>query len=128
MKTVYRRALVVDGAMASRIALGRLLVDFGLSVVQAKTGAEAVRIYEEDPSFDLVVLDIDMPGMSGFSVGRLVRQHQRAKRPWIVGLVNRLEGNEKCSPSGIDLFVSKDIIDLAVDKSQSLTLIKGGAH
>ena len=45
----------------------QVLVDDGYSVSTATNGAEGVKLFKND-SFDLVITDINMPGMSGFDV------------------------------------------------------------
>lgn len=103
MNKLSRRVLLADNSSL----LGVVLEQFGFDVVKAASGAEAVGIYEGDPSFDLVVLDIDMPGMNGFTASNLIRQYQIARRPYIIGTSNQASSKEKAAQSGIDLFVVK---------------------
>jgi len=64
-----RKILVVDDSPTERFFLADLLVKRGYAVVTAKNGAEALdKIRSERPS--LVVMDVVMPGASGFQVTR----------------------------------------------------------
>lgn len=101
-----KKVLIVNADLQHRILYGTMFEEFGFEVVQAKNGGEAVQIYEEDPSYDLVVVDINLPGMNGFTAAKLIRQYQMAKRPYIVG-VGVTDHNTKGGQgqSGIDFFV-----------------------
>jgi CheY-like chemotaxis protein len=64
--------LVVDDMMETRRLMRRILERGGFRVVEAATGEEALRSIESGPPA-LVVLDLRLPGMSGFDVARAVR-------------------------------------------------------
>lgn len=61
------RVLVVDDAEASRYLLSSWLRRSGYRVTEASTGGEALALLAETP-FDLVMLDVNLPDMSGFDV------------------------------------------------------------
>ena len=66
-----QKILIVDDSPTERFFLADLLVKRGYVVVTAESGAEAlVMIRTERPS--LVVMDVVMPGASGFQVTRLM--------------------------------------------------------
>lgn len=56
--------LLVDDEQLLRRSFGRLLRQHGFNVVEAASGAEALELYSPGVH-DLVILDLDMPGMSG---------------------------------------------------------------
>jgi signal transduction histidine kinase/ActR/RegA family two-component response regulator len=58
------RLLLVDDEHVLRRSFGRLLRQQGFHVAEAASGAEALALYEQGP-YDVVILDLDMPGMSG---------------------------------------------------------------
>ncbi len=75
MKSSARHAgsvLVVDDETASATLVGRLLRRGNYSVETAHDGATALMLIEHHP-FDLVLLDVVMPGLSGFDVCRRIR-------------------------------------------------------
>jgi len=66
----------------------------GYSVVTAKNGNEGIDLFNASPNFDLVITDINMPGIDGNAVARSIRLSQRTKVP-IVGMSgynDKLEG------------------------------------
>ena len=67
-----RPVLVVDDDEATRAAERAVLTDDGFRVVEARDGAEAMRVISNDPPA-LVVLDIQMPGVDGPAFARQLR-------------------------------------------------------
>ena len=65
--------LVVDDEEVSRLVLTSQLANAGYQVREALNGPEALRLLDEEV-FDVVVLDIMMPKMSGYEVCRRLRQ------------------------------------------------------
>jgi len=65
------RVLVVDDELINRKVLEGLLKAQGLDCVSAESGPAALALL--DASIDLVLLDIMMPGMDGFTVARSIR-------------------------------------------------------
>lgn len=66
------RVLVADDTPTSRLILQRFLVQMGAEVVLASDGVEAIGRLERE-SFDLLVIDIEMPRMTGMDVIRHLR-------------------------------------------------------
>ena len=76
--------LVVDDNAENRDMLSRRLRGHGFTIAVAESGPEALRLLEETP-FDLVLLDVVMPGMSGLDVLRDLRpRHAAADLPVIM--------------------------------------------
>ena len=69
-----RTALVVDDDEGTRFVLKHALEDIGLDVVVAEDGADVSDLLVER-AFDVLVLDLYMPGMNGFELLRRLRRH-----------------------------------------------------
>jgi two-component system response regulator LytT len=68
------RAIVVDDEQLARAELVYLLEQLGIEILaQAGNGVEALRVIEEYQP-DMVMLDVQMPGLTGFEVARRVMQ------------------------------------------------------
>ncbi len=67
------RVLIVDDERVLRIALGKLLTHDGWQVVTAASGAEALLLLAES-CFDILLLDLKMPGLSGQETCRLAKE------------------------------------------------------
>jgi DNA-binding response OmpR family regulator len=73
---VSQRVLLVEDDHAIRVLLRLLLEDHGYEVQEAVDGPSALRVLEQEV-IDLVLLDLRLPGMSGFDVCREVRRANR---------------------------------------------------
>jgi len=62
------RVLLVDDDLLVRRSVKRLLTRIGCEVVEASGGAEALEIYTRGPRPSFVLLDLEMPGLSGLEV------------------------------------------------------------
>ncbi|RMH59628.1 MAG: response regulator [Candidatus Hydrogenedentota bacterium] len=67
------RILVVDDEESIRLLYQEELTDEGYEVETAANGEEALRKIQES-KFDIVTLDIKMPGMSGLEVLKKIRE------------------------------------------------------
>ncbi len=73
--------MVVDDERSVRVVLSDLLALDGWDVVAVDDGAEVEdRLTEE--RFDLIILDLQMPGMNGFEVLRMVRRNPATHLHW----------------------------------------------
>lgn len=67
-----RRVLIVDDEPVNRLVLLAMLEGFGATVVEAANGFEALNALKRD-AYDLLLLDIHMPELSGIEVAARVR-------------------------------------------------------
>ena len=68
------RILLVDDNHLNREILHGLLEDSGIQIEDAEDGASGVRMYRADPDrYDLILMDIQMPGMDGYAATALIR-------------------------------------------------------
>ena len=63
-----KHLLVVDDDLKSRKIISMLLEERGYKISLAKNGAEALSILSRNNPFDLILTDINMPGMSGIEL------------------------------------------------------------
>lgn len=69
--------LVVDDEPVSRLVVRKILERAGFSVVEAESGQEALERFRNE-SFDAVVLDYMMPGLTGVETFRELRRVRRS--------------------------------------------------
>lgn len=67
------RILIVNADAPTRCTIARALQRSGFSVLEAQTGEEALVLLHEQP-VDLVVLDVHLPGISGYEVCRTIKK------------------------------------------------------
>jgi two-component system sensor histidine kinase/response regulator len=79
MNSVGLRALIVDDNASNREILRQHLQSWGVEVVAAESGAAALAALsaEDGATFDLGLVDEQMPGMDGLQLAKLIRQEPR---------------------------------------------------
>lgn len=104
------RVLLVEDNELNRRVAELMLFKLGITVVHAENAREALAQLENN-SFDLVLMDVQMPGMDGKQLTSLIRQEGRFAGLDIVAMTASatLEEREACLNSGMDDFVSKPI-------------------
>ena len=85
---VVRRVLVVDDSVTVRKVTTRLLERSGFEVESARDGVEAMTRLSES-SYDIMLLDIEMPKMDGFEVASAVRNDSRIAALPIIMITSR---------------------------------------
>ena len=103
--------LAEDNLVNQTLAL-RLLEKRGYVVVVSGDGQAALAALEKD-SFDLVLMDIQMPGMDGFEATSAIREKEKRTGghiPIVAMTAHALKGDqERCIAAGMDGYVSKPI-------------------
>jgi PAS domain S-box-containing protein len=104
-----RVLLAEDNEINQQVVL-ELLEKVGIEVTVAENGKEAVEKVHSD-SFDLVLMDIQMPGMNGLEATITIRKEARFKElPIIAVTAQAMSGDrEKCLEAGMDDYISKPI-------------------
>ena len=83
-KSMSKTILVADDAESVREIICNTLSIFGYSMVEARDGVMALEKLQSE-NFDLLITDVDMPGMTGLELIRRMRKEQNlAKLPVIV--------------------------------------------
>ncbi len=77
------RALVVDDDAGMRTLISEVLADVGFDTTEATTGEEALAAASADEP-DLIVLDVNLPGISGYAVCNEVRERGNGRGPAIM--------------------------------------------
>ncbi len=105
-----KKILVVDDDDLVLIAIQELLTPLGFSVTSLATGQEALDAVSRD-QFDLVILDISMPEISGFEVCQRVRQMESYAETPVLMLTARSgeEDKQRGMEVGANLYLPKPI-------------------
>jgi signal transduction histidine kinase len=111
------RILVVDDIPVNQKLAVQMLKRLGYRADVAASGEEAIRLVQER-GFELIFMDVQMPGMDGLATTRAIRALPALPvRPWIVAMTAhaRSEDRQGCLAAGMDDFLSKPVVpaDLA---------------
>lgn len=107
------RVMAVDDNPANLRLISTLLEDLGIEAIPAADGFEACEKARNE-KFDLIFMDIQMPGMTGLEATQKIREFEGSKkRTPIVALTAHAMGNEKekLLKSGLDDYVTKPILE-----------------
>ncbi len=106
------RLLVVEDNEINQILARDLLETAGASVVIASDGHEAIKLCAtREPPFDLILMDVQMPGLDGHATTRVLRAEPKTAQTPIIAMTAHAFDAErkKCLASGMNAHVSKPI-------------------
>ncbi|MEI7848145.1 MAG: response regulator [Chloroflexota bacterium] len=106
------RILLVEDNQINQLVARDLMESMGLQVFIADNGEQAVEMVKIG-HYDVVLMDIQMPGMDGYEATALIRQDQRAdadRLPIIAMTAHALESDrQKTLDAGLDDYISKPV-------------------
>jgi CheY-like chemotaxis protein/signal transduction histidine kinase len=118
-----RRILLVEDDIRSIFALTSMLELKGVAVDVARNGKEALARLSEDPSVDLILMDIMMPEMDGLTATREIRKGNGngSTSPPIIALTAKAmpDDREQCLAAGANDYIAKPI-----DTDKLLSLLR----
>ena len=111
-RPIAGHVLLVEDNPVNRQVAQRLLMLMGVSYGGAFNGKEALEQLDKD-SYDVVLMDCQMPIMDGYTAVRILRQNEEASGkhlPVIAMTANAMAGDrEKCLRAGMDDYMSKPL-------------------
>jgi two-component system, sensor histidine kinase and response regulator len=115
----YLSVLLAEDNLVNQRLVVRLLEKRGHRVVVAGTGLEALQALEKE-SFDLVLMDVQMPEMDGLEATAVIREKEKSSglhQPVVALTAHAMKGDrEKCMAGGMDGYLSKPIRPQELDQ------------
>jgi two-component system, sensor histidine kinase and response regulator len=104
--------LLAEDNRVNQAVASRLLAKLGCSLVVANNGHEAVELVTKQ-SFDLVLMDVQMPEMDGLGATKRIRDHEKSTHghiPIIAMTAHAMESDHaRCLEAGMDGYLTKPI-------------------
>lgn len=96
------KILIVDDKEENLFALEELLAPLGAEIVKALSGTDALAILASTPDFALILMDVQMPKLDGFSTAELIRKHPKTRHISII-FVTAIHKDEAYVEKGYEL-------------------------
>jgi len=102
-----KRILLVEDNDLNRLVAHNSLSFFNMKVTEAINGIEAIEILKEQ-SFDLILMDLQMPEMGGLEATRIIREEMKLQIPVIALTANAFKAEfERCISAGMNDYIVK---------------------
>ncbi|MDZ4741611.1 MAG: hybrid sensor histidine kinase/response regulator [Alphaproteobacteria bacterium] len=102
-----RRVLVVNDSIFFSALIVPLISAAGYEVTEAPNADAALKLKEEGVSFDLILSDIERPGVGGNVMAEMVRNDPSWASTPVIGLVQKIDGATRGSRNPFDALVEK---------------------
>ncbi len=126
-----RRILLAEDNRVNQVLAVRLLQKRGYTVVVAANGREALAALETQ-TFDLALMDVQMPEMDGFEATAAIREKEKTtatRLPIIALTAHAMKGDEaRCLVAGMDGYISKPISSRTLFETLEKYLDAGAAQ
>jgi signal transduction histidine kinase/CheY-like chemotaxis protein/HAMP domain-containing protein len=105
------KVLVVDDDFRNVFALTALLERGWAEVLTAENGIDAIALLESSPDIDIVLMDIMMPEMDGYSAIRVIRTLENFDDLTIIAVTGKVVAGERerCVAAGANDYISKPV-------------------
>lgn len=106
-----KKILIVDDDPRNIFALKLSLKAKGFEIVSAECAAAAINMLKNDPSIDLVLMDMMMPEMDGYESIQIIRNSEDIRHLPIISVTAQAmpEDWQKCIDAGADDYVKKPV-------------------
>lgn len=124
-------ALIVDDQRFNRSIARALVSDMGLNALEAAHGQQALEMLRQGPVVDVVLMDVNMPGLDGMETTRLLRGIAGpAGRVPVFALTanDSLAVHARAREAGMQGVLSKPIDRAVLKHTLTATLLRGPTH
>jgi hypothetical protein len=116
-----KKVLIVDDDVRNIFALSSALETYQMEVLYAEDGLQGVKLLQENPDIDVVLMDIMMPEMDGYQTMQAIRKIDSFATLPIIALTAKAmkADREKCIEAGASDYISKPL-----DIDQLLSMLR----
>src|SRR5207253_1803220 len=104
-----KKVLIVDDDVRNIFALTSIMERHEMQVVYAENGKDGIKLLDETPDIDIVLMDVMMPEMDGYEAMRAIRRVDKfVSLPIIALTAKAMKGDrEKCIEAGASDYITK---------------------
>lgn len=119
------KVLVAEDNAANRMLLTEQLTTLGCEVTAAANGRQALELLDDD-EWDVLLTDLNMPGMSGYQLAEAVRKRRADLRIVAITAHATKEEHQRCEAAGMDQVMTKPVsLQQLNDAMESVAAEKG---
>jgi CheY-like chemotaxis protein len=105
-----RKILIVEDDFSSRLYLNKILEKTGVVLLNAADGSEAVTVALNNPDIDIILMDIQLPVMDGYTSSKKIREFRKNIIIIAQTAYGLLGDREKILEAGFDDYIIKPIL------------------
>ena len=106
------RVLIADDNRANRHLVSKILQGRAAQLSEAESGERVLELVRKQP-FDIILLDVQMPGMDGLETAAAIRQleSESHRRPHIIAMTAHAlrADRQRCLAAGMDAYIAKPL-------------------
>lgn len=103
------RILIAEDDEISFLYLKSILNKENLKIVRAQDGIEALSLFRAHSDFDLILMDLKLPEMSGFETTKIIKQENSSIPVIAISAYAFEEDKKRAAECGIDDYISKPV-------------------
>ena len=102
-----KKILLVEDSFLNRLVAANSLSYYGMNITEAVNGIDALEKLNKS-SFDLILMDLQMPELGGLEATKIIRNEMRLNTPVIALTANVFKSElERCLDAGMDDYITK---------------------
>lgn len=106
-----KKVLIIDDDMRNVFALSNILEEKGMKVVIGRNGKEGIEKLQQNTDTDIILMDIMMPEMDGYTAMKEIRRAEKYRKLPIIALTAKAmkDDRQKCIDAGASEYLTKPI-------------------
>jgi CheY-like chemotaxis protein len=119
-----KKILIVEDDLSSRLYLNKILEKAEVITLNAGDGQEALERAVKNPDIDLILMDIQLPVMDGYTAARKIREFRKEIIIIAQTAYGLMDDKEKLMDSGFDDYLIKPIISQVLIEKLKINLAR----